>query len=320
MEPLVSVIIPTYNRRRFICETVDSVLAQTHRNLEVIVVDDGSTDGTGDLLKARYSNEPRFRYIWQENAERSVARNRGFHASRGEYVAFLDADDLWLPQKLESQLNCFTVHPETVLVYCDCAYIDENGKRLRWPPHSVEGEKPGRIFWEMIEKGLIHPATPVIRREIFAVAGGFRTGPEIIRAEDWELFTRLCYLGPVGYVPEVLALYRVHPGNTGRPLLPYVYRAMVKSWLQFVRLEDRRRVRETALSTFWRLYRHADERDGWQGRWEAAWHATATVGSLFWRRLLARPDLLSRLVLGEQLTQLAFSLWEKAHRWTFPQH
>ena len=113
---MVSVVIPTHNRVEFIGETVDSVLAQTYTDLEVIIVDDGSSDGTGDYIRSRYADDSRVRYIWQENAERSAARNRGIDEARGEFVAFLDSDDLWLPKKLELQMQIMEARPEVVMV------------------------------------------------------------------------------------------------------------------------------------------------------------------------------------------------------------
>lgn len=103
--PRVSVIIPTYNRREYVQEAIDSALAQTFTDYEIIVIDDGSTDGTSEALQARYGN--RIHYEWQENQGESVARNRGIELARGEYIAFLDSDDLWHPEKLAKQIIGF---------------------------------------------------------------------------------------------------------------------------------------------------------------------------------------------------------------------
>ncbi len=112
--PTVSVIIPTYNRRAYVQEAIDSVLAQTYTDYEIIVIDDGSTDGTGEALRERYGDK--IIYEWQENQGLSAARNRGIESSRGQYIALLDSDDLWMPEKLERQVACLSQHPEVAMV------------------------------------------------------------------------------------------------------------------------------------------------------------------------------------------------------------
>ncbi|NEP84931.1 MAG: glycosyltransferase family 2 protein, partial [Okeania sp. SIO3B3] len=136
--PCVSVIIPAYNRADLIGETVDSVLAQTHPDIEIIVIDDGSTDNTADVL-ATYGSA--LRVIRQANAGQQAARNAGIRAATGDYIAFLDSDDLWLPHRIEAQLQRFEEVPEAGLVYCDAAvFDDETGQTLHKyndinPPH-----------------------------------------------------------------------------------------------------------------------------------------------------------------------------------------
>ncbi len=103
--PLVTVVIPAYNREKFLPETIESVRTQTFQDWELIIVDDGSTDDTATIVSQLSKTDHRIRYIWQQNSERAVARNRGIKESRGAYIAFLDSDDLWLPNKLEKQVN-----------------------------------------------------------------------------------------------------------------------------------------------------------------------------------------------------------------------
>jgi glycosyltransferase involved in cell wall biosynthesis len=111
-EPLVSVIIPTFNRAYCVGSAIDSALKQTHRNTEILVLDDGSTDGTRDLVKQSYSGDPRVRYFHHENRGVTATRNRGISLSRGDFVALLDSDDTWSPWKLELQLACLESQPE----------------------------------------------------------------------------------------------------------------------------------------------------------------------------------------------------------------
>ena len=123
--PLVSVIIPTYNRAQYICEAVDSVLAQTYRNIEVIVVDDGSTDNTEEILR---QYDSKIKYVFQNNAGPSAARNNGIKQARGDLLAFLDSDDIWLPEKLERQVQLMKQSRNTGLVSCGSYIINASGE------------------------------------------------------------------------------------------------------------------------------------------------------------------------------------------------
>src|ERR1044071_9777835 len=125
---LVSVVIPSYNRAYCIATTVDSTLAQTHKNLEVLIIDDGSKDETRDLVEARYRDEPRVRYIPQANAGVSAARNHGLRLARGQYVALLDSDDIWLPWKVEAQLRCLEAFPTAGMIWTDMDAIGPDGQ------------------------------------------------------------------------------------------------------------------------------------------------------------------------------------------------
>src|SRR5436190_15605234 len=124
---LVSIIVPTYNRAYCIEKTLDSALAQTHGDLEIVVVDDGSTDDTEALMARRYGAEPRVRYIRQANTGVTGARNHGLREARGDYIAFLDSDDLWLPWKLEAQLACLAAVPEAGMVWTDMDAMNTDG-------------------------------------------------------------------------------------------------------------------------------------------------------------------------------------------------
>ena len=252
MDAVVSVIIPTFNRRRFISETVDSVLAQTYREIEVVVVDDGSTDGTGELLKSRYSNEPRFRYIWQPNAERAVARNAGIRESRGDYIAFLDSDDRWLPTKLEKQMGLLSSHPEMVMALTWHECIDEHGERLgpkRDP--SLEDVMDDGFCWRLVYGNRIGSPTPVISRRVLAESGLFCEDRRLICVEDWEMWTRVSCFGRVGLVPEILAQHRLHPGNTEKPVTPKMYLQVVSCLVQRMRPPLARLVLEAASKSYW---------------------------------------------------------------------
>src|SRR5215468_9618488 len=129
-EDLVSVVIPSYNRAYCVATTIDSALAQTHANMEVLLVDDGSKDCTRELLAERYRGEPRVRYIHQANAGVSAARNHGLGLARGQYIALLDSDDIWLPWKLEAQLRCLDALPTAGMIWTDMDAIGPDGQLL----------------------------------------------------------------------------------------------------------------------------------------------------------------------------------------------
>lgn len=252
---MVSVVIPTHNRVKFIGETVDSVLAQTYSDLEVIVVDDGSTDGTGEFIRDKYAGEPRVRYVWQENAERSAARNRGIEESRGEFVAFLDSDDLWLAGKLDSQLKLMHERPELVMVLCWVGNVGlEEGQTvitaLPCPEDCAKAGFPERL----VVQNRIISATPLIRKETLTKSGGFSLDPKVICFEDWELWIRIACQGAVGVVPRVLAIRRHHPGNTEKMITPDAYQIILRNSKQRLPAEQWAILRQTAVAAYWERY------------------------------------------------------------------
>ncbi len=209
--PTVSVIIPTYNRRAYVQEAIDSVLAQTYTDYEIIVIDDGSTDGTGEALRERYGDK--IIYEWQENQGESVARNRGIALAQGEYIAFLDSDDLWLPEKLEKQVAYLEEHPEVGAVACQALLVDSHGEPL--PGCAIQGVDIalGDLTTESLALVCaIHNASMVVvRRSIVVGVGGFDS--EIQHGEDWDLYIRISAQKRIGQVCEVLSLTRVHAGG-----------------------------------------------------------------------------------------------------------
>lgn len=202
--PRVSVIIPTYNAGRLVCQAIDSVLNQTFSDYEIIVVDDGSTDDTIDRLTT-YGDS--IYYIYQENRGRSAARNRGIHQARGQYIAFLDADDCWLPDKLNKQITLIESHRELGLVYswAQAIYGDEKRSRILGQDFDQTG-----VFdaFEGLTLGKSIPIlTVIVKREYLQQAGGF--DEEITVVEDWALWLRVALQCKFGFVPKVLAFYRL---------------------------------------------------------------------------------------------------------------
>jgi len=210
--PKVSVIIPTYNSARYITAAVESVLAQTFTDYELIVVDDGSTDETRQVLQ---QYEGKLTYIYQENQGRSAARNTGIGAASGDYIAFLDSDDLWLPKKLECQVPILDHHPAVALVYSQLLYIDSRGNPVRFRGKWVYGDDESRIIIADRCKDLFlgcvvsgGGSNAVVRRSLLDEVGLFDEA--LSYPEDWDLWLRLSRKGPFAYIPEPLGYYRVY--------------------------------------------------------------------------------------------------------------
>ncbi len=206
--PKVSVVIPTYNMARFLSEAIESVLRQSFRDFEVIVIDDGSTDNTPELAQ---SFPLPVRYFRQENGGVSAARNRGIELALGEYIRFVDADDMVTASGLEQQVALLDGHPRVGLVYGQAYQVDERGKfTLLRRPRFARGSyvRSGReeikdlLFWVHITL-----STVMVRRECFEEVGCFRNA---YSGEDWMMWLRIAKKYDVAYIAEPLAKYRKH--------------------------------------------------------------------------------------------------------------
>ncbi len=207
--PRVSVIIPTYNRRQFLKEAIDSVLNQTFKDVELIVVDDGSTDGTEELVSA-YGKK--IRYIWQMNKGPAAARNKGTEIASGEYIAFLDSDDLWLPRKLEKQIDFFNLNPEAKICYTDEIWI-KNGIRVN--PKKKHAKYSGWIYPYCLPLCIISPSSVLIKRELWNTIEGF--DENFFVCEDYELWLRIGAQYPIFFLPDKLIIKRGgHPDQLSK--------------------------------------------------------------------------------------------------------
>lgn len=206
----VSVIIPAYNSEAFIKESIESALNQTYPNLEVVVVNDGSTDGTEDILSPFMD---RIVYIKKDNGGPASARNLGIKKSSGEYICFLDADDKYLPQKVERQVAYLNEHPDVGLVFSDASILGGGFLAQRGSIHEALPIYYGYVFPRLFIKNFIPILTVMIRREVLEKSGLFDEDRELISIEDYELWLRIAMHYPVGYISERLASYRVHSSN-----------------------------------------------------------------------------------------------------------
>lgn len=244
-KPLVSVIVPTYNRAYCLGATIDSVLAQTYSTLELLVIDDGSSDQTRELVENQYGHDPRVRYVYQTNAGVSAARNHGFRLAQGDFVALIDSDDLWEPWKLELQVAAFDRLPQVGMIWTDMRAIDSQGTPISdhylrkmysaydyYPttdslfpnsfslkeilphlPANLANQRVyfGDIYSPMIMGSLVHTSTVLIRRQRREQVGFFRE--DFMNAgEDYEFHLRTCRAGTVGYIGVSSIIYQV-----GRP-------------------------------------------------------------------------------------------------------
>lgn len=198
--PTVSVILPTYNRAHVVGRAIRSVLEQTYEDFELIVVDDGSTDGTEEVVRS--FDDPRIRYIRHaQNRGGAAARNTGIRAARGEYIAFQDSDDEWLPEKLEKQMRIFENSSPDVGVVYTAFYLNKNNMKIRIPSSKIT-ITDGNIHCELLKGNFVSTPTAVIRKNCFERAGMFDEC--LPRFQDWELFIRLSSLYLFRYIDEVL--------------------------------------------------------------------------------------------------------------------
>lgn len=196
----VSVIIPTFNSAHLVGQAIKSVLEQTYSDFELIVVDDGSKDKTGEVLA---SFGDRIRVITQENKGVAVARNVGIENATGEYIAFLDADDVWLPSKLDLQVKLLQQNPEVSIIYGDAYMADENGQIF----NSIIARHRGRILATLLQKNVVgNPSLVILRKACFSEVGLF--DPQFKTLEDWDMWLRLATRFQFGFVPQPLIVIR----------------------------------------------------------------------------------------------------------------
>lgn len=211
-DDLVSVIVPAYNAERWVGATLASALAQTHRNLEVIVVDDGSRDNTSAIVEAFAARDPRVRLLRQANRGVGWARNAAITASNGSLVAPLDQDDLWHPEKVAKQVAALQRGGPTVgLVYTWHSTIDEADRVIG---RIVRPRFEGNVYAALVLGNFISSAsTPLFRRSCLTETGGYSTDPDCGYCEDWKLNLDIAERYEFALVPEFLVGYRLTPGS-----------------------------------------------------------------------------------------------------------
>lgn len=213
MAPTVSVIVPTYNRADLLPATLDSVLDQDYRDFELLVVDDGSTDSTADVIAG--TRDGRVVRIAQEHSGLpAVGRNTGMRRAAGRYLAFLDSDDLWLPGKLAQQVALMDASPALGLSYTNCyRFTRDPSDRAAAPLLRSSEMLTGHVFDALYGQPKIPNLTVMIRAKVTAKVGYFDEDPQIKANEDYEYWLRIAARYPIGHLAAPLALYRAHPGG-----------------------------------------------------------------------------------------------------------
>lgn len=217
----VSIVIPAYNSAGFIRETLDSCLAQTYQNIELIVIDDGSNDNTIEIVQ---SYGDKVRLIQQQNSGPAIARNTGISASEGTYIQFCDSDDVLHPQKIERSMTVMLDNPDVALVYSQMQAVDEEGTTLSsMPPVPDESFfKAENLFCKMLHANgsPIQTSTILVRKSALEAIGKYRADPDHICAEDWDLLLRLAEKFQFTGIPESLVQYRVRTGALSTKTIP----------------------------------------------------------------------------------------------------
>ena len=223
--PIVSVIIPVFNGEDHVADTLQSVLSQSFQAYEVIIVDDGSTDETANIIAA-YAREVnsihqrRIRYFYQKNAGSSAARNRGIKEAKGEWLAFLDADDLWLPDTLKKLTDFMCRHADVYLVFGDSGSFDIDGASFAsafkkfGTPHATDQGILKNAFCQLLERNFILTGTALLRKEVFEKTYPF--DPRFRYGEDYDLWTRISLFYSIGCINDIVMHRRMHRHNLSR--------------------------------------------------------------------------------------------------------
>lgn len=292
MRPLVSVVIPNHNGAQYLDEAIRSALSQSYSPIEILVVDDGSTDDSAAIGR-RHAN----RIIWISQPRRGVsaARNAGIGASRGSFIAFLDSDDVWRPEKLAREMVLFDA-ADVGLVYCGAEYIDRDGRSLGVDLGSLEGDVLRRLV--LLEDTITAGgSSAVVRRECLDRVGLFAEDLEV--SEDWDLWRRLGAVTRVAAVREPLVQYRQHPLNRHHDV-DRLRRNMLRALDRLFADPAARVAHPLERRAYARLHQTLAGSYAHHGRWLAAcretWHAIARwppIGVAIAGRFVRRPFRIS---------------------------
>lgn len=291
MLPLASVIIPSFNSAQYLPDAVKSVMIQTYPAVECIVVDDGSSDNTPEVLKTLSTLYPRLKVTLKVNGGLSSARNKGMRVSRGNVISFLDADDLLLPDKIERQVAYLENHSEVSLVYGDYLIVSELLKPMALFTAAIPEEIA--LLDAFCYRNWFNPLAPLLRREMIEATGPF--DEELKAAEDWDYWIRCAAVGQFAYLAGAVGLYRQHEGQIHLDYLRMRRACLQVAGKQF--RHNRKRMRSALAAIDLTYAKHL-----WKQRKRAAafaplarFAARATVGRDLKRQIkaLSNPQLMS---------------------------
>ncbi|MEK9180242.1 MAG: glycosyltransferase family 2 protein [Patescibacteria group bacterium] len=246
-QPLVSIITPAHNAGPYLRDTIGSVLSQTYNNFEHIIVDDGSTDDTAEVVRS--FTDPRIKYMSQKNSGQSSARNAAIKVAKGKYIALLDADDIFYPEKLSEQVAYMEQHPDCEFCYCKIHHFFHEKPHDRY--YFAMEHPSGYLFGKLLVSNFINPLSAMVRREVFEKHGAFE--PKFRWADEQYLWLKLAYKKvKFCYLDKVLGACRLHPESfTNRP---FYFQGSQEQCLDILRLmrswmteEEARKYRMDAL-------------------------------------------------------------------------
>lgn len=308
-DPLVSIIVPFWNGERFLEEAVLSVLGQSYESWELFLVDDGSTDASAPIARGFAERDARIRYLGhRENRGKSVSRNRGIQSASGKYIAFLDADDVWLPRILEEQVSILESYPQAVMVYGPIEWWyswtgqpEDLGRdyveRLGVPPNTVI-EPPNLVTLFLQDRAAV-PSDILVRRDIIARVGSFEEQFKVLY-EDQVFYAKICLAAPVFASDTCWYRYRQHPNSScARAMITgeyYSSRPVFLNWLAaYVSNQD------------------MHDEHLWQALYKELWPYRHPAAYRLLRRIPARYDIVDRMARFERaLHRLETRFWRRA--------
>jgi glycosyltransferase involved in cell wall biosynthesis len=217
--PKISVIIPTYNRANYLPQAINSVLNQSAKDVDIMVIDDGSTDNTKDIIRPYLKS---IKYIRQDNAGAASARNTGIENAKGEWIAFLDSDDFWEFSHLEKLIEKQQRNPKAALIYSGKRWVDHRGSPIKNPP--IQNDFPeGWIFRDLYMHNYISSCSCVfVKRSVLLSLGGFSSIPVFRISEDYDLWLRIAAYSFISAVPKFSVNYRRHESNLMHNIVPAI--------------------------------------------------------------------------------------------------
>ena len=320
--PLISVIVPAYNAQSTIGETVESILNQTFTDFELIVVNDGSTDNTLDIVSS--FNDPRLEVFSYPNAGVSASRNRGTSHAIGTYVSFIDADDLWTPDKLEAQIDALENEPQAAVAYSWTNLIDQSGRFLVRGKYATYS---GNVYAELLVGNFLESASNILlRRQAFIDVGGF--DETLSGAADRDFFTRLAARYSFVAVPRVGVLYRIGNSNSmssnllnqERDCLKVINKAFENASESLQPLKKKSLVNLYQYLSFKATEGLLDRQQGWLAV-SYYWRALKIDPSIIFKyridvTLIIYLKILAALTIPSKLTQTLIDVWRSLFKYS----